>query len=180
MSKGPVSDVDRFPMSIITYHSNHSSISNFFSLQRKEKIVFYSDGMLELEGNRSEIIDKSSFNIINIHDAQSIIFRSARYKNRLAYNTLQLSAFISVFSMFINVEYFFNFIFGDYKPSNLMLLCFLSPIIFLFSDFKRDLFAEPGAILIKQDENNEKVIHGDLPDAGLHLFSSIATNFKIK
>ena len=42
MPKGSVSDVDRFPMSIITYHSNHSSISNFFSLQRKEKIVFYS------------------------------------------------------------------------------------------------------------------------------------------
>ena len=173
MPKGFVSDVDRFPMSIITYHSNHSSISNFFSLQRKEKIVFYSDGMLELEGNRSEIIDKSSFNIINIHDAQSIIFRSARYKNRLAYNILQASAFISVFSMLVNIEYFFYFIFGDYKPSNLMLLCFLSPIIFFFSDFKRDLFAEPGAIIIKQDENNEKVIQGDLPDAGLHLFSSM-------
>lgn len=173
MPKGFVSDVDRFPMSIITYHSNHSSISNFFSLQRKEKIVFYSDGMLELEGNRSEIIDKSSFNIINIHDAQSIIFRSARYKNRLAYNMLQASAFISVFSMLVNIEYFFYFIFGDYKPSNLMLLCFLSPIIFFFSDFKRDLFAEPGAIIIKQDENNEKVIQGDLPDAGLHLFSSM-------
>ena len=173
MPKGSVSDVDRFPMSIITYHSNHSSISNFFSLQRKEKIVFYSDGMLELEGNRSEIIDKSSFNIINIHDAQSIIFRSARYKNRLAYNMLQASAFISVFSMLVNIEYFFYFIFGDYKPSNLMLLCFLSPIIFFFSDFKRDLFAEPGAIIIKQDENNEKVIQGDLPDAGLHLFSSM-------
>ena len=173
MSKGSVSAGDRFPMSIITYHSNHSSISNFFSFQRKEKIVFYSDGMLELEGNRSEIIDKSSFNIFNIHDAQSIVFRSARYKNRLAYNILQASAFISVFSMFINVEYFFNFIFGDYKPSNLMLLCFLSPIIFLFSDFKRDLFAEPGAIIIKQEENNEKVIQGDLPDAGLHLFSSM-------
>ena len=54
-----------------------------------------------------------------------------------------------------------------------MLLCFLSPIIFLFSDFKRDLFAEPGAIIIKQDENNEKVIQGDLHDAGLHLFSSM-------
>lgn len=75
MSKRSVSDVDRFPMSIITYHSNHSSISNFFSLQRKEKIVFYSDGMLELEGNRSEIIDKSSFNIINIHDSHTGINR---------------------------------------------------------------------------------------------------------
>jgi len=173
MSKESVSSDGRFPMSVIKYHSNRSSIINFFSFRKKEKIVFYTDGMLELEGDRSDIIDKSCFKIFNIHDAESIIFRSAKYKNRLAYNILQVSAFISAFSMLINVEYFFDFIFGDYKPSNLMLLFFLSPIIFLFSDFKRDLFAEPGSIIIKQDENNEKVIQGDLPDAGIHLASSM-------
>ena len=173
MSKESVSDDGRFPMSVIKYHSNRSSIINFFSFRKKEKIVFYSDGMLELEGDRSDIIDKSSFKIFNIHDAESIIFRSARYKNRLAYNVLQVSAFLSAILIMINIEYFFNFIFGDYDPSNLMLLCFFSPIIFLFSDLKRDLFAESGAIIIKQDEQNQKVINGDLPDADIHSASSV-------
>ena len=117
---------ERFPLSSIKNRTSHSMLRNLFN--PLEKIVLYSDGVISVDNkNTDSLMNKSDYEITNIHDAESITYSNAKFTNRFAYVSLQsITAFLA-FSFLVYFEEFYYFIFVNYQPSNWEIAFFCSP-----------------------------------------------------
>ena len=162
----------RFLLSSIKNRTSHSILRNLFN--PLEKIVLYSDGVISVDNkNTDSLINKSDYEITNIHDAESITYSNAKFTNRFAYVSLQsITAFLA-FSFLVYFEEFYYFIFVNYQPSNWEIAFFCGPLVYMFSDYNRGLFAKPSEVTIHTNDGEVKKIIGKLPDAQVHTASSI-------
>ena len=162
----------RFPLSSIKNRTSHSMLRNLFN--PLEKIVLYSDGVISVDNNRTDsLMNKSDYEITNIHEAESITYSNAKFTNRFVYVSLQsITVFLSL-SFLVYFEEFYNFIFQNYQPSNLEIFFFCAPLVYMFSDYNRGLFAKPSMITIHTNGGETKNIIGKLPDGQVHTASSV-------
>ena len=164
--------LNRFPLSSIKNRTSHSMLRNLF--KPLEKIVLYSDGVISVDNPKSDsLIDKSNYDILNVHETKSITYSNAKYTNRFLYVTLQSLTVFLTFSFLIFFEEFFWFVFENYQPSYSELAFFCAPIVYFFVDDYRNLFAKPSLITIQTEDGETKHLTGKLPNAQVHTASSV-------
>ena len=165
-------DDSRFLLSSIKNRVNHSIIYNLFN--PLEVLNLHSDGMISVDNsNHESLVNKSHFDIVNVHDTKSITYSNAKFTNRIAYVSLQSLTAILCFCFCVYFEEFFLFIFGNYEPSNWELIFFCAPLVYLFSDFYRDKFAKPSMVTIQTKDGATKHLIGRLPDPKIHTASTV-------
>ena len=165
-------DETRFPLSSIKNRTSHSMLRNLF--KPLEKIVLYSDGVISVDNPKSDsLIDKSNYNILNVHETKSITYSNAKYTNRFIYVTLQTLTVFLTFSFLIFFNEFFWFVFENYQPSYSELAFFCAPIVYFFAGYYRNLFAKPSLITIQTEDGETKHLTGKLPNAQVHTASSV-------
>jgi len=163
---------NRFLLSSIKNRVNHSIIYNLFN--PLEILNLHSDGMISVDNNKNEsLVNKSHFDIINVHETRSITYSNAKFTNRIVYVSLQSITAILCFCFCVYFEEFFLFIFANYEPSNWELIFFCAPLIYLFSDFYRDKFAKPSVVTIQTKDGANKYLIGRLPDPQMHTASTV-------
>jgi hypothetical protein len=164
--------VERFPLSSIKNRTSHSMVRNLFN--PLVKIVLYSDGVISVDNPKSDsLIDKSNYDILNVHETKSITYSSAKYANRFIYVTLQTLTVLLSFLFLGWFNEFFLFVFENYQPSYSELAIFCAPIVYVFADYYRNLFAKPSLITIQTEDGETKHLTGKLPNAQLHTASSV-------
>ena len=169
---GFLNESKRFPLSSIKNRTSHSMLRNLFN--PLEKIVLYSDGVISVDNPKSDsLIDKSNYDILNVHETKSITYSSAKYNNRFIYVTLQTLTVLLSFLFLGWFNEFFLFIFENYQPSNWELAIFCAPLVYIFADNYRDLFAKPSLITIQTADGETKHLTGKLPNAQVHTASSV-------
>ena len=165
-------DDNRFLLSSIKNRVSHSIINNL--VYPLEVLNLHSDGVISVDNNNSEsLLDKSHFDIVNVHETESITYSNARFTNRIAYVSLQSLTAILCFCFIAHIVEFYFFIFGNYEPSNWELIFFCAPLVYLFSDFYRDKFAKPSMVIIQTEDGATKYLIGKLPDPQLHTVSTV-------
>lgn len=165
-------DHSRFLLSSIKNRVNHSIIYNLFN--PLEILNLHSDGMISVDNNKNEsLVNKSHFDIVNVHETKSITYSNAKFTNRIVYVSLQSLTAILCFCFCVYFEEFFLFIFANYEPSNWELIFFCAPLIYLFSDFYRDKFAKPSVVTIQTKDGANKYLIGRLPDPQMHTASTV-------
>ena len=165
-------DHSRFLLSSIKNRVNHSIIYNLFN--PLEILNLHSDGMISVDNNKNEsLVNKSHFDIVNVHETKSITYSNAKFTNRIVYVSLQSLTAILCFCFCVYFEEFFLFIFANYEPSNWELIFFCAPLIYLFSDFYRDKFAKPSMVTIQTKDGATKYLIGRLPDPQMHTASTV-------
>ena len=165
-------DHSRFLLSSIKNRVNHSIIYNLFN--PLEILNLHSDGMISVDNNKNEsLVNKSHFDIVNVHETKSITYSNAKFTNRIVYVSLQSITAILCFCFCVYFEEFFLFIFANYEPSNWELIFFCAPLIYLFSDFYRDKFAKPSVVTIQTKDGANKYLIGRLPDPQMHTASTV-------
>lgn len=165
-------DHSRFLLSSIKNRVNHSIIYNLFN--PLEILNLHSDGMISVDNNKNEsLVNKSHFDIVNVHETKSITYSNAKFTNRIVYVSLQSITAILCFCFCVYFEEFFLFIFANYEPSNWELIFFCAPLIYLFSDFYRDKFAKPSMVTIQTKDGATKYLIGRLPDPQMHTASTV-------
>jgi len=88
MAKMQDDDGNRFLLSSIKNRVNHSIINNLFN--PLEVLNLHSNGVISVDNNKNEsLLNKSHFDIDNVHETKSITYSNARFTNRIAYVSLQ-------------------------------------------------------------------------------------------
>jgi hypothetical protein len=172
MAKMQDDDGNRFLLSSIKNRVSHSLINNLFN--PLEVLNLHSNGVISVDNNKNEsLLNKSHFDIVNVHETKSITYSNARFTNRIAYVSLQSLTAILCFCFIVYFEEFYFFIFGNYEPSNWELIFFCAPLVYLFSDFYRDKFAKPSLVTIQTEDGATKYLIGRLPDPQMHTASTV-------
>ena len=108
MAKMQDDDGNRFLLSSIKNRVSHSIINNLF--YPLEVLNLHSDGVISVDNNNSEsLLDKSHFDVVNVHETESITYSNARFTNRIAYVSLQSLTAILCFCFIVHIVEFYLF-----------------------------------------------------------------------